>query len=65
MQAPTLNKDMEKLKMKETKDGEEDKNQNSSENSNQRQKEMSQKYNKKKSNKQGKVCLKEIIGHEC
>ena len=63
MQAPTLNNDMEKLKMKETKDGEEDKNQNNTQNTNQRKKEMSRTHNKKKSNKQGKGRLKEIIGH--
>ena len=54
MQAPTLNKDLEKLKIKETKDGEEDKNLTGTKNSNQRKKEMSQTYDKKKSYKQGK-----------
>ena len=56
MQATTLNKDMERLNIKKTKDGEEDK-QTSTENNNQRKKET---YIKKKSNKQGKESLKEI-----
>ena len=63
MQAPTLNKDLEKLKIKETKDGEEDKNLSGTKNSNQRKKEMSRTYDKKKSNKQGKYSC--IQKEEC
>ena len=55
-----MNEDMEKLKIK---DGKEDKNQTGTDNSKQRKTEMSRTYNKKKSNKQGKGRLKEIIGH--
>ena len=64
VQATNLNKDLEKLKIKETKDGEEDKNQSGTENSNQRKKEMSRTYKKNKANKKGKGCHKEIIGHD-
>ena len=59
VQATTLNKDMERLNIKKTKDGEEDK-QTSTENNNQRKQEMSRSFNKTKSKTQGKGSLKEI-----